>query len=58
MGPWSKFLQLSSKKSIMTSIENEYFIIIIVIIIIIIVFFFWPFYFHHSQKWIDLFFKQ
>ena len=40
MGPWSKFLQLSSKKSIMTSIENEYFIIIIVIIIIIIVLFF------------------
>ena len=40
MGPWSKFLQLSSKKSIMTSIENEYFIIIIVIIIIIIIVFF------------------
>ena len=46
MGPWSKFLQLSSKKSIMTSIENEYFIIIIVIIIIIIVFFF----FGHSTS--------
>ena len=47
MGPWSKFLQLSSKKSIMTSIENEYFIIIFVIIIIIIVFFF---FFGHSTS--------
>ena len=46
MGPWSKFLQLSSKKSIMTSIENEYFIIIIVIIIIIIIIFF----FGHSTS--------
>ena len=46
MGPWSKFLQLSSKKSIMTSIENEYFIIIIVIIIIIVFFFF----FGHSTS--------